>query len=222
VNRLIRNSRGVGKVTLTFTSVIVVLFIAIIALGFVMSNRIDTLQTANNSLQSQVSSLQNNLNNLQSQYDQLNSAYQQLQSSNTSSQTSQIASLQNQIASLQSQLLNATAIIAQLQGQTGILPVYMDLGYAGSYYLQLSLKNTGTSPITQVFVTLNSVQIPMTFTYLNATVNADTPLPSYQTATGRQNVSPPIMQLGTYPLIIQAIATNGTVYNYQTTITAHI
>ena len=128
VNSLIRNSRGVGKVTLTFTSVIVVLFIAIIAFGFVMSNRIDTLQTANNFIQSQVSSLQNNLNNLQSQYDQLNSAYQQLQSSNPSSQTSQIISLQNQIASLQSQLLNATALIAQLQGPTGILPVYSDLG----------------------------------------------------------------------------------------------
>ena len=228
MNSLIRNSRGVGKVTLTFTSVIVVLFIAIIALGFVMSNRIDTLQTANNSLQSQVSSLQNNLNNLQSQYDQLNSAYQQLQSSNPSSQTSQIISLQNQIASLQSQLLNATALIAQLQGPTGILPVYTDLGYVGpdlnngAYYLQLSLKNTGTVPITQVYVTLNSIQIAMTFTYLNTTVSATSPLPSYQTATGRQNVSPPIYSSGTYSLLVQALATNGTIYTYQTTITSHV
>jgi len=197
--------------------------ISIVTLSLLMSNRIDTLQTANNSLQSQVNSLQNNLNNLQSQYDQLNNEYQQLLSSTPSSQTSQITNLQNQIASLQSQLLNATAIISQLQGQTGILPVYMDLGtYAGSYYLQLSLKNTGTSPITEIFVTLNSVQIPMTFTYLNRTVNADTPLPLYQTATGRQDVSPPINNLGTYSLIIQALATNGTVYNYQTTITAHV
>src|SRR3990170_713758 len=222
MSSLIRNSRAVGKVTLTFTSLIVVLSISIIALSLLMSNRIDTLQTANNSLQSQVSSLQNNLNNLQSQYDQLNSEYQQLQSSNTSSQTSQIASLKNQIASLQSQLLNATAIIAQLQGQTGILPVYTDLGWVGpdlnngAYYLQLSLKNTGTVPVTQVYVTLNSVQITMTFTYLNTTVSAVSPLPSYQTATGRQNVSPTINHPGTYPLIIQALATNGTIYTYQT------
>ena len=135
--------------------------------------------------------------------------------------------LMEQYEILQSQLLNATALIAQLQGPTGILPVYMDLANVGplnggAYFLQLSLKNTGTVPITQVFVTLDSVQITMTFTYLNTTISADTPLPSYQTATGRQNVSPPIMGVGTYPLIIQAIATNGTIYTYQTTITSHV
>jgi TolA-binding protein len=194
-----------------------------------MSTRIDSLQTEKNSLHSQVTSLQtsnkqlqNDYNNLQSQFDQLNSEYQQLQSTDNTSQTSQIANLQ-------SQLLNATALIAQLQGPTGILPVYSDLGWVGSdtyhgtYYLQLSLKNTGNVPITQVYVTLNSVQITMTFTYLNTTVNADAPLPSYQTATGRQNVSPPIDSPSkTYPLIIQALATNGTIYTYQTTITSHV
>jgi cell division protein FtsL len=222
-----KKSRAIRKATLTFASVILILCILIVALSLIMSNSIDTLQIANNSLENQVNSLQNNLDNLQSQYDQLNSEYQQLLSSNTSAQISQIANLQNQIASLESQLLNATAIIAQLQGQTGILPVYMDLGYVGplnqgSYFLQLSLQNTGTVPITQIFVTLDSVQIPMTFTYLNTTVNEVSPLPSYQTATGRQDVSPPISGVGPYSLIIQAIATNGTVYNYQTTITAYI
>jgi very-short-patch-repair endonuclease len=215
-------SRVNRKTTLAFASVILILSISTGALSLALSNRIDTL----NSLENQVRSLDNNLANLQSQYDQLSSEYQQLLSSNASSQTSQITSLQNQIASLQVQLLNATNIIAQLQGQTGILPVYMDLArvgdvYSGSYYLQLSLQNTGASPITQIFVTLNSVQIPMNFTYLDTTVNADTPLPPYQTATGRENVSPAIPAITTYPLIIQAKATNGTVYNYNTTITAH-
>ena len=149
--------------TITFVSIILILCISMAALSFVMSNNIGTLQTANSSLENQLSSMQNNLDNLQSQYDQLNSEYQQLISSNTSSQTSQIAELQSQIASLQSQLSNANAIIAQLQGQTGILPTYIDLGYDGSYYLQLSLQNTGASPIAQIFVTLNSAQIPMNF-----------------------------------------------------------
>ena len=80
----------------------------------------------------------------------------------------------------------------------------------------------GTVPITQVYVTLNSIQIAMTFDYLNTTVNADSPLPAYQTATGRQNVSPPIYSSRTYPLIIQALTTNGTIYTYQTTITSHV
>jgi chaperonin cofactor prefoldin len=191
-----------------------------------MLNRIDTLQTSNNSLESQLSSLQNNLNNLQSQYDQLYSQYEQLLS-DPSSQSSQIAELEKQIASLQTQLLNATDTIAQLQGQTGILPVYMDLGYVGpvnfgDYYLQLSLQNTGASPIAQIFVTLSSVQIPMNFTYLDTIVDTDSPLPPYQTATGREDVSPPINGVGTYSLIIQALAANGTVYNYQTNITAHM
>jgi hypothetical protein len=104
----------------------------------------------------------------------------------------------------------------------------MDLGYVGpqysggAYFLQLSLKNTGTIPITQIFVTLYSTRIQIDFTYLNTTVSADTPLPSYQTAAGIQNVSPPITSVGTYPLIIQALATNGTIYTYETTITSHV
>ncbi len=234
MNHLTRNSQGIGKVTLSFTSLIIILAVSVIAVSYYSSNSIGTLQTTNKSLQNEVNSLQNNLTSLQSQYTQLNNEYQQLLASNTSSQTSQIASLQNQVASLQNQianlqtqLSNATATIAKLQGQTGILPEYMNLGYeggnyGGSYYLGLTLKNTGSVPITQIFVMLNSVSIAMNFTYLNTTVSADAPLPAYQTATGRQNVSPPIGSIGTYSLIIQAQATNGAVYNYNTTITAHV
>lgn len=139
----------------------------------------------------------------------------------------QYSNLQSQYHLLQSQLSNATAIISQLQGQTGILPIYSDLVYVGpyvdggSYFLSLSLKNTGPVPITQIFVIINSVQVTMPFTYLNTTVSANDPLPSYQSATGRQNVTPPVTHSITYPLIIQALATNGTTYTYQTTITAH-
>ena len=228
-----RDCRAVSKAI--FAGVVVVLLIAFVALGYVMSTRIDALQSqvsslqiSNSEFQTNNSQLQNNYNNLQSQFDQLNSEYQQLQSTYHSSQTSQTANLQSQIVSLQSQLLNATALIAKLQGPTGILPTYMDLGYegptlqSGVYFLQLSLKNTGTAPITQVFVTLNSFQITMAFTYLNTTVSANAPIPSYQIATGRQNVSPPVSSPGTYPLIIQALATNGTIYTYQTTITSHV
>lgn len=210
-----------------FTGVIVVLLVAMIALGFVMSKTIDSLQTERTSLQSQFTCLQSSDSQLQSNYTSLQSQYTSLQSTYNLSQT-QIASLQSQMASLQSQLLNATALIAQLQGPTGILPVYMDLGYVGpqysggAYFLQLSLKNTGTVPITQIFVTLYSTQIPMAFTYLNTTVSAGAPLPSYQTATGIQNVGQTINSIGTYPLIIQALATNGTIYTYQTTITSHV
>ena len=39
--------RPFGKVTLTFTSIIIVLIIIIIALGSIMSDRIDALQTDN-------------------------------------------------------------------------------------------------------------------------------------------------------------------------------
>jgi hypothetical protein len=267
LKKLIRNSEAIGKVVLI--GVIVVLIVAVIALGGVMSNTINSLQTEKTSLQSQYnnlqsndSQLQSNYTSLQSQYDslqsqfaslqandsllrnnytslqslfvslqsnygQLQSNYDSLQSSYNLSQT-QIANLQGQIASLQSQLSNATTLIAELQGPTGILPTYMDLGYigpqysGGAYYLQLSLKNTGTIPITQIFVTLYSTQIQMALTYLNTTVSVDAPLPPYQTATGIQNVSPPISSPGTYPLIIQALATNGTIYTYQTTITSHV
>jgi very-short-patch-repair endonuclease/cell division protein FtsL len=216
-----KKPRANRKTTLTLASIILILSISMVALSVIMSNAIGTLQTTNNSLENQLSSLQNDLDNLQSQYDQLNSEYQQLISNDSSSQVSQIAELQSQIASLQSQLKDANDIIAQLQGQTGILPTYMDLGYDGSYYLQLSLQNTGASPIAQIFVTLNSVSISMNFTYLDTIVDTNAPLPPYQTASGRENVSPPIGGVGEYPLIIQALATNGTNYNYQTTITAH-
>ena len=249
MKKLIGNSKGISKVI--FAGVVIVLLIALIALGFVMSNTIDSLQTEKTSLQSQITSLQSsntqlqtNYNNLQSQYNQLNtsdnnlkasfaqltSEYQQLQSTYQSSQTSQMANLQSQIASLQSQLSNATALIAQLRGPTGILPTYTDLGYVGgyggyggAYFLQLSLKSTENVPITQIFVTLNSVQITMTFAYLNTTVSLNSPLPPYQTATASQNVqSLNLSPSTTYPLIIQAVATNGTIYTYQTTITTHV
>ena len=185
-------------------------------------------------LQSQVTSLTQQAESLNQQLTTSQNTVQS-QSTTINSQTSQITNLQSQIAglnsniaSLQLQLSNATTLIAQLQGPTGILPTYMDLHYVGPtgspsyYFLQLSLKNTGTVPITQIFVTLNSVQIPMTFTYLNSTISVNTPLPSYQTTNGGQNVTPPINNIGTYPLIIQALATNSTIYTYQTTITAHV
>jgi hypothetical protein len=76
-------------------------------------------------------------------------------------------------------------------------------------------------PITQIFVTLNSVQISMNFTYLDTIVDTYAPLPAYQTATGRADSTSPISGVGTYSLIIQAQATNGAIYNYQTTIIAH-
>ena len=164
------------------------------------------------------------ISNLNSQITDINSQIDILQAS----KISDISELQIQIADLQSQLLSATALIAQLQGPTGILPTYMDLGWVGqdlnngNYFLQLSLKNTGTVPITQIYVTINSVQIPMTFTYLNTTVNVASPLPSYQTAIGLQDATPPVLHTDTYPLVIQAIANNGTIYTYQTTITSHI
>jgi hypothetical protein len=232
--------RPFGKVTFGFSTIIVLLIITIIATGFIMSNKIDGQQAEITSLQNQINSLQTakdqlltSYNSLQSQYNQLNSQYQQ-KSSSSSSQTSelnslqnQIASLQNQIASLQSQLANASALIAQLQGPTGILPTYSDLSYVGpvssggAYWLQLSLKNTGSIPITQIFVTINSVQVSIPFTYLGSALSTSNPLPAYQTASGKLNVTPPINNIGTYPLVIQASATNGTVYSYQTTITAH-
>ena len=225
--------RAFGKVTLTFTSVIIVLIIAVLAIGFIMSNRIDGLQADNNSLQSQIGSLQaskeqlqNDLENLQSRYYQLNSQYQDLQS-NPGSTSSQTANLQSQIASLEAQLANATALVSQLQDQTGILPTYADLAYVGpvgsggAYWLQLSLKNTGSVPITKIYVTINSVSINMPFTYLDSQVSSGAPLPAYQTATGKMNATPPINNIGTYQLVIQATATNGTTYTYQTTIIAH-
>jgi len=218
-------SKAVSKVV--FIAVAIVLIIAFVALGFVMSTRIDSLQTDKTSLQNQITTLQASNSQLQNNYNQLNAEYQQYQSiarTQNLTQISQLSNLQSQIASLQSQLSNATALITQLQGPTGILPTYMDLGigaYTGAYWLELSLKNTGPVPITQIFVTLNSIQLPMTFTYLNASISANAPLPPYETATARENASPCNIDNAMYPLVIQAVANNGTIYTYQTTIHSH-
>jgi uncharacterized phage infection (PIP) family protein YhgE len=192
-----------------------------------LQSQFSSLQSNNSQLQSNYNSLQSQLTSINSQFTSLNSQYQQLQSTYNQSQT-QITNLQSQIVSLQSQLSNATELIAQLQGPTGILPTYMDLHYVAPtgqpsyYFLQLSLKNTGNVPITQIFVTINSVQVSMPFTYLNSTISTTTPLPAYQTTNGGLNVTPPINNVGTYPLVIQAVATNSTIYTYQTTINAHV
>jgi uncharacterized phage infection (PIP) family protein YhgE len=187
------------------------------------ANTIQELQSELNSLNDQVQSLKSQLSSAQSTV--------QTQTSTISSQNSQITNLQSQIttlngniASLQTQLSNATSLIAQIHGPTGILPTYSDLSYVGpmysggAYWLQLSLKNTETLPITQIYVTINSVAINMPFTYLDGIVSASNPLPAYQTATGKMNVTPPVNNAGTYSLVIQAITNNGIVYTYQTTI----
>lgn len=191
-----------------------------------LNSQVTTQQGQLDSKDVQISNLNSQIANLQNQITDLQDLIDTLQS-NANSDDIQIQSLQSQSANLQSQLSDATELILQLQGPTGILPTYMDLGWVGpdlnngNYFLQLSLKNTGTVPINQIFVTINSVQIGMTFTYLNNTVSASTPLPSYETATGLQDVTPPVLHPETYPLLIQAIATNGTIYTYQTTITSH-
>jgi cell division protein FtsB len=192
-----------------------------------LNNQVTTQQDQLDSKEIQISSLNSQITNLQNQITDLEDELDTLQS-NANSDDIQIQSLQNQLTSLHEQLLNATDLILQLQGPTGILPTYMDLGYigpdlnSGNYFLQLSLKNTGTVPITQIYVTLNSVEIGMTFTYLNNTVNAASPLPSYETAIGIQDATPPVFSRDTFPLVIQAIAANGTIYTYQTTITSHV
>jgi hypothetical protein len=198
-----------------------------------LTNQFDARGDSINNLQAQISSLNEQTQSLSSQLATAQGTVQS-QSSTISSQSSQISSLQGQvsslnsnIANLQTQLANATALIAQLQGPTGILPTYSDLNYigpsysGGAYWLTLTLKNTGPIPVTQVFVTINSNQVNIPFTYLNATVSSSNPLPAYQTCTGRLNVTPPINNAGTYPLVIQAVASNSTVYTYQTTIVSH-
>lgn len=224
--------RQVGKVTLIFSVIILILVISIAGIGIVMSgeintlqNQVDSLQTEKNQLETDInqlqtsnSQLQTSYDNLQTRFNQLNSQYQQLQAGSSSSQNSIISSLQTQLA-------EATTLLAELQGPTGILPTYSDLSYVGpvgsggAYWLQLSLKNTGSVPIKQIIVTIYSVQVNIPFTYLDSTVSASNPLPPYQTCTGKLNVTPPINNAGTYPLVIQAIATNSTIYTYQTTIT---
>ena len=183
-----------------------------------LNSQVATQEDQLNSKNAQISNLNSQLANLQTQIDTLES-----------SGSSKEITLRSQISSLQSQLLDATALIAELRGPTGILPTYMDLGWVGpdynngNYFLQLSLKNTGAVPITQIFVTIDSVQLGMIFIYLNNTVNAVTPLPPYETATGIQDATPPAGHIDeTYPLLIQAIAANGTIYTYQTTITSHV
>lgn len=188
------------------------------------------LATSQSTIQSQTTTLASQTSQIANLQNQIASIQSQLSNATASSTNlqNQITGLNNVIASLQSQLSNATALIAQLQGPTGILPTFMDLGYVAPtgqpsyYFLQLSLKNTGSVPITQIFVTINSVQLTIPFTYLGTTVSVNAPLPSYQTATGSLHATPPINNLGTYPLIIQAIAANSTIYTYQTTISAHL
>lgn len=192
-----------------------------------LNSQVNTQQDQLDSKDAQISNLNSQIDSKDDQITNLNSEIDNLQSQ-IDSKGAQISNLNSQIGNLQSQLLDATALIAQLQGPTGILPTYMDLDWEGqdlnhgNYYLELSLKNTGSLPITQIYVSLNSVQIAMTFTYLNTTVNVASPLPSYQTTIGIQDVSPPVGHPGTYPLVIQAITTNGTIYTYQTTITSHV
>ena len=229
--------------------IIVALVIVIVALSMLYYQpMVDSLNSQVNTLESQVDSKDSQIGNLNSEVDNLQSQVESQQEqlgskdaqitnldsgidaleSQVDSKDSQISSLNSQIVNLQSQLLDATALVEQLHGPTGILPTYMDLGWEGqdlnhgNYFLQLSLKNTESLPITHIYVTLESVQIPMAFTYLNTTINADSPLPSYQTATGIQDVTPPIGNPGTYSLVIQATTNNGTIYTYQTTITSHV
>jgi cell division protein FtsB len=90
MSNLIRNTKAVNKIV--FAGVIVVFFIAITTLGFIMSNRIDALQTEKTSLQSQITALQfrnielentyqnlqSNFSNLVSSYNQINASYAQL------------------------------------------------------------------------------------------------------------------------------------------------
>ena len=205
-------------------TIVVALAIAVLAMPILYySPMLDSLNSQVTTQEDQLNSKDTQISNLNSQIANLQNQIDILQSSATADNTQ----LQNQIASLQSQLLDAIALIAELQGPTGILPTYMDLGWVGptlndgNYFLQLSLKNTGTVPINQMFVTIDSVQLPMTFSYLNTTVSAANPLPSYETATGIQDATPPVLHPETYPLLIQAIAANGTIYTYQTTITSH-
>jgi hypothetical protein len=218
------NSKAVSR-TVFIASVIAILIISAVVVSFEY-NQVNSLQSSINKLQTDQDELQTSYNQLQATYNQLQTTYNQLLSSRSSSNQAEITNLQNQIASLQSQLSDATTLVSKLRGPTGILPTYSSLAYVGpvssggSYFLQLSLKNTGTVPIKEIFVTINSVPITMTFTYLDTIISTSAPLPSYQTATGRQNVTPPVNNAGTYSLIIQAIATNGTIYTYQTTISS--
>ena len=90
-------------------------------------SQISNLNTQINTLNSQIETFNSQIENLNSQIDNLESQIDILESN----ESSEIIELENQVASLQSQLLDATVLIAQLQGPTGILPTYMDLGWVG-------------------------------------------------------------------------------------------
>ena len=120
--------------------IVVSLVIAVFAMQVLYYTPIlDRLNSQVNTQQGQLDSKDAQISNLNSQIDNLQSQIDILQSSGSSD----YRELQSQIASLQSQLLDATALIAQLQGPTGIIPTYMDLGWVGQdlnngdYYLQL-------------------------------------------------------------------------------------
>jgi uncharacterized protein YoxC len=214
----------VSKITVALSVVIIVLLLTITSIGFIGVTNTNELQTRYDKLESDFQGLTTNYNNLQSQYQHLSETQTADQNSQINNLQSRVNSLNGEISSLQTQLANATALISKLQGPTGILPTYMDLSYngpvmsGGYYFLQLTVKNTGTLPITQIYVTINSQQVTIPFNYLDSVVSSSSPLPSYQTATGSKNVTPPINNAGTYPLVIQALTNNGTIYTYQTTI----
>jgi len=149
---------------------------------------------------------------LQAQISQLNQSNAQL-----SSQTTQ---LQGQVTSLTQQLTNATALLTLLRGPTGILPTSSRLTWHADGYsdFELSLQNTGDVNISQIFINLDAIQLPMQFFFLNMTVSPQSPLPPYQIATGEYFHIPLTGGKGTYTLIISAVAVNGSVYSYQTTV----
>ncbi len=69
MSNLFKNSKAVGNAI--FTGAVAVLLIAIVALGFIMSNKIDTLQTEKNTLQASYDQLDSSYAQLYSQYQQL-------------------------------------------------------------------------------------------------------------------------------------------------------
>jgi hypothetical protein len=211
-----------------FVIIIIVLSITVFTVGFMSLNSLNAIQAENSSLQASKDDLQSNYESLQNEYNRLNNEYHQL-TNGQPQDSSQITALENQIASLQRQLSNATTLISQLQGPTGILPTYLDLvwegadTYHGHYFLRMSLKNTGNLAISQVFVNLNSKPVSVNFLYLNVTISAEEPLPAFQTAITNQDVSSIVNSANTKcQLDIQALATNGTIYTYQTSVTSHV
>ncbi len=219
------------KVVALGTSVILLLIAVFTLHTFYYTPTIDRLTLQIDNLQSLTDTKDTQIENLNSQIGNLNSQITNLQSQidTLTSTGGEEGQLRSTIASLQSQLSNASALIAQLRGPTGIMPTYAELLFVGpggvqggDYYLQLSLKNTGNVPIANIFVTLNSQPISMTFSYLNVTISTINPLPPYETATGREKVTTVLGSVNNVPLLIQATASNGTIYTYQTQVTGHI